>query len=185
MFLDPRRTHSFRERSTALILSHCVVEIFTIGAYGASASGFFAALGAAQNDLFVDIRRRRGMRGSAYAFANSTVLQQRLAQIGIPYLHLKELAPTNAVRELQRVADAQAGVRKSSRAELSPAFINAYAQVLDAYGPERILKQLGHEVRRPVFFCVERNPAACHRSLVADAVASVVHAPVHHLFACE
>jgi hypothetical protein len=32
-----------------------------------------------------------------------------------------------------------------------------------------------------LFFCVEREPKACHRSLLADAVATELGATVEHL----
>jgi len=42
----------------------------TIGVYGFSADAFFEALQRAGVDSFCDIRYRRGVRGSEYAFAN-------------------------------------------------------------------------------------------------------------------
>ena len=50
-------------------------------------------------------RSRRGVRGSTYAFANSLRLQARLTDLGIRYLHRKDLAPTQAVRDRQAAAD--------------------------------------------------------------------------------
>ncbi len=46
--------------------------IVTLGVYGRSEAEFFATLQHAQVDLFCDIRRRRGVRGRDYAFANSS-----------------------------------------------------------------------------------------------------------------
>ncbi|MDE0480996.1 MAG: DUF488 family protein [Candidatus Poribacteria bacterium] len=56
-------------------------------------------------DTFCDIRSRRGVRGATYAFANSKRLQARLAELGIRYIHRKDLGPTKAVREKQAAAD--------------------------------------------------------------------------------
>lgn len=39
-------------------------EIYTIGVYGSTEETFFSKLIAAQVDLFVDIRQRRGVRGN-------------------------------------------------------------------------------------------------------------------------
>ncbi len=53
-------------------------KIVTIGAIGYSAEAFFRALQQAGVDTFVDVRRRRAVRGADYAFANSQRLQARL-----------------------------------------------------------------------------------------------------------
>lgn len=62
------------------------LKIVTIGAYGFLEEAFFGALQAAGVDTFCDIRARRGIRGSLYTFANSTVLQRRLGELGIRYI---------------------------------------------------------------------------------------------------
>ena len=67
------------------------------------------------SDLFVDVRQRRGVRGSKYAFLNSTRLQERLGALGIRYLHLKELAPTAEIRAIQKAKDAEDGGGKRVR----------------------------------------------------------------------
>ena len=70
------------------------LKIVTIGVFGFSEEAFFHALQTAQVDTFCDIRQRRGVRGATYAFCNSKRLQTRLAELGIRYLHRKDLAPT-------------------------------------------------------------------------------------------
>jgi hypothetical protein len=80
-------------------------KIVTIGVYGFDEDSFFEALCKAKVDTFCDIRSRRGVRGSTYAFANSLRLQTRLAELGIRYLYRKDLAPTQAVRDRQAAAD--------------------------------------------------------------------------------
>ena len=64
-----------------------IERVLTIGAYGFNERTFVEALKAAGADLFIDIRARRGMRGSAYAFANATRLQASLEAAGIKYTH--------------------------------------------------------------------------------------------------
>lgn len=64
------------------------------GVYGNSETEFFQKLLDEKITLFVDVRQRRGMRGSKYAFVNSTYLQNKLNELGIQYIHIKELAPT-------------------------------------------------------------------------------------------
>ena len=44
------------------------IKLFTIGVYGFSETEFFDALEEAGIDTFIDIRYRRGVRGSLYAY---------------------------------------------------------------------------------------------------------------------
>ena len=48
-----------------------MAEVLTIGAYGWDAETFFDALVRERVGVFCDLRRRRGVRGPEYAFANS------------------------------------------------------------------------------------------------------------------
>lgn len=57
--------------------------IMTIGVYGFDEQSFFQALQNARVDTLCDIRARRGVRGSDYAFANSERLQKRLTELNI------------------------------------------------------------------------------------------------------
>jgi uncharacterized protein (DUF488 family) len=144
------------------------LKIVTIGVFGFSEEAFFSALQAAQVDTFCDIRQRRGVRGATYAFCNSQRLQTRLAGLGIRYIHRKDLAPTVSVRQVQYDADKANNVAKRQRTALGPAFITAYQEeILAAFEPQSLLDDLDPTARVVALFCVEREPAACHRSLVA------------------
>ena len=142
--------------------------ISTIGGYGYSKEIFFEKLKDNKVDLLIDIRQRRGMRGKLYAFLNATALTSELARHGIAYIHIKELAPTNEVREVQREDDLKSGVKKKARIELSDAFREAYRKnVLVKSSAESILTEI-QAYRHPCFFCVEGPAVACHRSLVTN-----------------
>jgi len=124
-------------------------------------------------DVFCDLRARRGVRGSEYAYANSARLQARLAELGIRYLHFKELAPSTDVRSAQYAVDRAEGVGKRQRRVLSPAFADAYCRErLERFDSADFVAGLGPEVRVVALFCVEREPAACHRSLLAARLAA-------------
>ncbi len=156
--------------------------LVTIGVYGASAEAFFRALQEAGVDTFVDLRRRRGVRGSEYAYANSQRLQARLAELGIRYVHLLELAPTEAVRRVQYAADAETKTAKRARDALSPQFIAAYQEeILARQTPALFWEALPAGARVVALFCVEREAAACHRSLVADWLAEQEEIVVEHI----
>lgn len=144
------------------------MKIITIGVYGFSEKHFFDSLLAARVDTFCDLRLRRGMRGSQYSFVNSQHLQTRLAELGIRYIHIKELAPSIEVRNLQKLDDANQKLTKSSRTNLAPSFIEAYKKAnLSKFSPADFSRATqGASV--VALFCVEREPHACHRSVVAE-----------------
>jgi len=155
--------------------------ILTIGVYGMSERQFFDCIVASRTDCFVDVRQRRGLRGSEYAFANSVRLQKELATRNINYVHLKQLAPTEAVRQAQKAADSVAGVGKRDRAELGEAFRRSYCETcLVRWAVPEFVAALPRDTRRPMLFCVERLPSACHRSLAAAWVAQELSIPVEH-----
>jgi uncharacterized protein (DUF488 family) len=144
--------------------------IATIGVYGFDLDSFLGALRAAGVDLVLDVRQRRGVRGSEYAWANAARLQKALAEAGIAYSHLKELAPTTELREAQYREDARRGEGKRSRTVISDAYADGYTeQILDPVDLGPIVSWIGGSV--PALLCVERDPEACHRSLVAARLA--------------
>jgi uncharacterized protein (DUF488 family) len=145
------------------------IKLVTIGVYGFSEAGFFQSLLAAQVDTFVDVRRRRGLRGSTYAFANSQRLQTRLAELGIRYLYRRDLAPPPTVRQRQLLVDKAGKIAKRQREQLSPTFVSAYqAKVLKHFAAESLVDGLPAGTQVVALFCVERLPGACHRSLLAE-----------------
>src|SRR3954466_15450956 len=97
-----------------------------LGVYGTTLDRFLAALRETGVRLLVDVRQRRGVRGSQYAWANSQRLQAALAEAGMAYRHVKELAPTTDLRHLQYAADAREGVGKRSRVALAPEYVERY-----------------------------------------------------------
>ena len=90
--------------------------------YGFSAESFLAALGDAGVTLLLDVRQRRGVRGSEYAWAHARRLQAALAAAGIGYSHLQELAATTGMRQLQYAEDAEKGEGKTSPSLLVPGY---------------------------------------------------------------
>jgi len=143
-----------------------VPAIATIGVYGFERETFLAALADAGIGLVLDVRQRRGVRGSEYAWANARRLQDSLSEAGINYSHLKELAPTTELRQAQYRADAQRGEGKRSRTVLAPEYADGYtAEILDRVDLEPIVRWIGGS--RAALLCVERDPEACHRSLIA------------------
>ena len=152
----------------------------TIGVYGFDRDTFLDALTGAGVELLLDVRQRRGVRGSEYAWANAQRLQAALAEAGIGYSHLKELAPTTEMRQLQYAEDEKKGEGKRSRSVLAPAYVERYTEeVLDRVDLEPIVRWIGSS--RAALLCVERDAAACHRSLIAERLRRKHGFEVEHL----
>ena len=165
------------------------MKVYTIGVYGTSEESFFRALRLRRIGIFVDIRQRRGMRNPRYKYANSNYLQARLGGMGIPYAYIPQLAPSPEMRQAQQAADKAINITKGDRTHLCAEYTRAFTEHMKDQG--YTLKALISQARRNcgypsaseleniALFCVERNPNACHRSLVASEMerygADVVH----------
>lgn len=142
--------------------------IVTIGVYGFTAETFLEQLTAGSVGLLLDLRQRRGVRGPDYSWANSARLQRALAAADIGYRHIKDLAPTTGLRQLQYHEDDRQGVGKRNRVALAPEYTDGYTRtILDPFDLGALLTELPSNGTIAIF-CVERDPEACHRSLVAE-----------------
>ncbi|MCA9880395.1 MAG: DUF488 domain-containing protein [Thermomicrobiales bacterium] len=158
------------------------MKVFTIGACGWDEDDFVQAVRDAAPDVFVDVRRRRGMRGSAYAWANSQRLQAIMASLGIPYVHRLDVAPSDATRHIVTRDAKAARIGYRDRTSLSQEYLDAYGQeVLQGFNAAEFVEPLGEHIDSIMMFCVERVPAACHRSLLAERLATDLGAEVVHI----
>jgi uncharacterized protein (DUF488 family) len=155
--------------------------IATIGVYEFDAASFVAALDEAGVTKVFDIRQRRGVRGSQYAWANAQRLQKLLAEARIGYEYHPELAPDTEMRQLQYRDDDRQGVGKRSRVRLAPEYVREYTEeILDLVPLEPFVRRL------PVhgmgaLLCVEATAQACHRSLVTGRLAERFGFEVTHI----
>jgi uncharacterized protein (DUF488 family) len=157
------------------------VEVATIGVYGFTADSFLGALRDADVRLLLDVRQRRGVRGPEYAWANSARLQAALEGAGIGYEHHRELAPTTELRQLQYAEDARQGVGKRSRDQLAPEYRERYThEILAQVDLAPIVAELPSD-GASALLCVERDPEACHRSLIAERLEAEHGVKVLHL----
>jgi uncharacterized protein (DUF488 family) len=155
--------------------------VATIGVYGWTAAAFLAALQDAGVGLVMDVRQRRGVRGSEYAWANSLRLQAALAGAGIAYQHRTELAPTTELRQLQYREDARLGVGKRSRGELAEEYRRRYLrEILSRVDLGQLVDDMPANTPTALM-CVERDARACHRSLIAERLADELGVTVAHL----
>jgi uncharacterized protein (DUF488 family) len=158
------------------------MQFYTIGAYGWRAGEFFDALLAKEIDLFIDIRRRRAVRGSEYTFVNSNRLQARLNDMNIQYLHELGLAPTHELMDAQKHADEHSHTARRQREELTPEFRDRYeSEILAQFKLDDFASRLQQAgTKKAVLFCVEQDAKACHRGIVAEKLQTLGY-EVHHL----
>lgn len=153
----------------------------TIGVYGWDLSSFLEALAGGDVRVLIDVRQRRGVRGREYAWANSARLQAALAGAGVAYEHHRELAPTTELRHVQYAADARRGEGKRSRTVLAPEYATGYTREILDQAPLHVLADALPTDGAAALFCVERDPEACHRSIIAERLAAEHGVAVSHL----
>ena len=133
------------------------MRIFTIGYEATTMGDFLAALASAGVERLIDVRALPLSRRPGFS---KSPLRSALAEAGIDYVHLRALGTPAAGRE---------AARKGRHAELR----RIYAGQLEL--PEAIAQgaqMLGLARDKPsALLCYERDPAACHRSLLLAAVA--------------
>jgi uncharacterized protein (DUF488 family) len=154
--------------------------VVTIGVYGFDLATFLDALEGAKVGIVLDVRQRRGVRGSQYAWANSRRLQDALSEAGIGYRHIKKLAPTTELRRLQYREDARRGEGKRSRTVLAEGYVRGYTETILDRADLSPIVALARETH-PALLCVERDPEACHRSLIAARLKRADGLSVRHL----
>jgi uncharacterized protein (DUF488 family) len=158
-----------------------VARVATIGVYGFDVEAFLDALRSADVRQLLDVRQRRGVRGREYAWANAGRLTRAIEAAGIDYRHERELAPTTELRQLQYAEDARLGEGKRSRTRLAPAYVERYTrEILDGVDLAPLVADLPAS-GAAALLCVERDPEACHRSLVAERLAAEHGVEVVHL----
>ncbi|WP_132270464.1 DUF488 domain-containing protein [Novosphingobium sp. PhB57] len=143
------------------------MHIFTIGYEGATQSALIDALKSAAVTLLADVRAVPLSRRPGFS---KNVLAAGLREAGIDYIGLKALGTPPEGREaarkhnFQKLADVYAGQLELPEALAQMAQLRALA------------------VERPtVLLCFERDPACCHRSLLAHA--AMPEARISHLYA--
>jgi hypothetical protein len=100
-----------------------------------------------------------GGRGSEYAWAYSRRLQVALEDANVGYTHLKELAPTTELRELQYSEDERRGEGKRSRTVLASEYVSHYTEeILDPVDLVPIVRWVGDNLRGAAV-CRRTGPA--------------------------
>ncbi len=141
--------------------------LFTIGYEDATPARLVEALRGAGVTTLVDVRALANSRKPGFA---KTALSAVLAEAGIGYRHVKALGTP---------PEGRAAVRAGRPAEMRRIF-GAHLAGLEA---QAALAALADQVGRETIclLCLESDPAHCHRTLVAEAVAATSGVAVAHL----
>lgn len=141
--------------------------LFTIGYEDTVPARLIGTLREAGVTTLVDVRALANSRRPGFA---KTALSAALAEAGIGYRH---------VRALGTPAEGRAAVRAGRPAEMRRIFGAHLAGVEAQAALAALADQVGRETI--CLLCLEADPARCHRTLVAEAVAATSGAAVTHL----
>jgi len=142
------------------------MRIFTIGYEGATIDEFLLALNQAGVERVIDVRALPLSRRPGFS---KTPLLNALAEAGIEYVHLKALGTP---------AEGRAAARAGRQADLERIYAGQL-ELPEAMAQGAQMLELAAD-RPSALLCMERDPAACHRSLLLNAVAP--NANVAHLY---
>lgn len=139
--------------------------LFTIGYEGAELSDFLATLRRTGVTTLLDVRELPLSRKKGFS---KRALEAAVMSVGIEYRHERGLGSPKRLRT-QLHGD---GDYKS--------FFAAFSTYLRAQEP--LLKQLAGSLEGGVaLMCFERDPATCHRSIVAKRLGQLVGVEARHL----
>lgn len=139
--------------------------LYTIGYEGADLHDFIATLKANKVGTLLDVRelpisRRKGFSKAA--------LQSALLSEGINYRHERSLGSPKTIRH-QLHSDGD-----------YVQFFRSFTNYLESQTP--LLERLATEIKGGVaLMCFERDPATCHRSVVAKQLQTITSLSVKHL----
>ena len=140
------------------------MRIFTIGYEGTTQADVVAALAVAGVEQVIDVRAVPLSRKPGFS---KNVLKAGLADAGIGYVHLKALGTPPAGRE---------AARKGRWSELEEIYAGQL-ELPEAMAQSAQMLELA-AAKPSALLCFERDPAACHRSLLCRAAApdeEIVH----------
>jgi uncharacterized protein (DUF488 family) len=141
------------------------LRILTIGYEGSSLECFLQTLKAAGVSLLLDVRELPLSRRKGFS---KTQLSQALAEAGIDYQHERAFGAPRHIRH-----------RLRADGDLARYFADFREYLVTQRATLDLLARTAHGV--VALLCYERNPAECHRSVVAAALARRTGTTVEHL----
>jgi uncharacterized protein (DUF488 family) len=140
----------------------------TVGYQATTVQHFLQALREHEVELLVDVRAVASSRRPGFA---KSALAANLAGAGIEYLHLRALGTP---------ADGRTAARAGRHAEMHRIFLD-HMTTPAAQADLEVLADIVRSGRRACILCFEADPAHCHRSLVAAALAERVPLEIVHI----
>ncbi|MET4898540.1 DUF488 domain-containing protein [Sphingomonadaceae bacterium jetA1] len=130
--------------------------IFTIGYEGATVDGFLATLRQAGVTRLIDVRALASSRRPGFSKSS---LAAALAEVGIDYVHLRDLGTPKRGRD---------AAKKGDVTTLRDVYDDQLALPETQVAAQRMLALA--EERPSALLCFERDPCHCHRTLLLEAV---------------
>lgn len=134
------------------------MKLFTIGYEGATMAEVLAALHSAGVERVIDVRALPLSRRPGFS---KTPLKGALAQAGIDYVHLRALGTP---------PEGRSAAKRGDRATLESVYASQL-ELPEAMVAAEEMKRLAREMPSALL-CFERDPAACHRTLLWRALAA-------------
>lgn len=139
----------------------------TIGYEAATQEAVITKLKAAGVETLVDVRAVAASRRAGFS---KTVLAASLAEVGIGYIHLRQLGTPKPGRE---------AARKGRVAEMTAIFQDHMAEP-GAQLELAAAKELAAE-RKIALLCFEADHRGCHRKIVAEMICEDLGCEIQHL----
>lgn len=140
----------------------------TLGYEDTTVPRFLEVLREAGVEMVVDVRAVAASRKPGFAKSR---LAENLGGVGIGYLHLRGLGTP---------ADGRAAARSGKYDELRRIYL-VHLETSEAQDELERLADLVRSGKRVCLLCLEADPAHCHRTLVAEALAERVPIEVWNL----
>lgn len=139
----------------------------TIGYEGSTLSDFIQTLQVAEVKTLVDIRDRAQSRRPGFS---KTALEKALSEVGISYLHYRELGDPKEGRDAARSGD-------------FAKFRQVFAGVLATDQAQAAIVRIAEATSQTsvCLLCYERDQSHCHRALVAAKIDAMTGAKTRHL----
>jgi uncharacterized protein (DUF488 family) len=144
----------------------CPKSFFTLGYAGRSVTSMAVLLRSHGVELLIDVRRNPVSRKPGFSKKR---LEAYLAAAGIGYVHCPGLGMPVRIRK-----------RYGTQSDTSVA-LRAYRRYLESRKHYVLTLLRTFSSKRFCLLCLEKDPKACHRSIIAEMLAEVANCPPTHL----
>jgi uncharacterized protein (DUF488 family) len=141
--------------------------IATIGYEKAQLSDFVRTLVVCEIDILIDIRDRAQSRRPGFS---KSALSAAVGEVGIEYLHYKQLGDPKEGRDAARAGNLEL-------------FQTIFLDVMETDVAQEALKEVKELAKNYniCLMCYERDQRECHRKIVADRLEAMLNCKAKHL----